>query len=73
MGGRNDFKKNRDGTVCSIEMDVAGGTEAGIWDGEAVPAASCAGSMVCIISVRCSVRQMVRKATDGNNQNEKIS
>jgi len=49
-------------------MDAAGGIEAGVWDGRAVPTASCFGSVVCIIGVRCFVRQAVREAADEKNR-----
>jgi len=68
--GRNDFKKDRDGVACCIEMDAAGGIEAGTWDGKAVPAASCFGSVVCIIGVWRFVRQAVRVAAGEKNRHK---
>ncbi len=68
INGGHGFKKERDGVACCIEMDAAGGIEAGVWDGKAVPAASCSGSVVCVIGVRRFVRQAVREAAGEKNQ-----
>jgi len=71
MNDRYDFKKERDGvaycigkerdgTDYCIEMDAAGCIEAGVWDGGAVPAASCPGCVVCVLGAGSFVRQAVR-------------
>ncbi len=73
FNGRYGFKKGRDGAGYCIEMDAAGGIEAGAWDGKAVPAASCPGCLVCVIGAGRFVGQAVREAAEGKNQHREIT